>query len=270
MEYTVGGQDGKALQQVVLTVQFDRAFSDEELASIDRASQDWRTELPRRSVSHPVVIQPQTEQVAFEKGTIATLSFDAMTTEGTVGLGLGFQGSNIHFLDGKNTRWVEIWPKAEWYLSRAISLVSPENKIVSYTAEYFDLFRGKGEYTDFNVANILRSPSRLIPEHIFNRKDNFHFHTGYFETIAEPKQHRILNRINVDLRDNGENRTRDLSIALFHSILPFSKPWSTNQSLPKQILDKGLKNFEVLHDLDKKILLEILSNDISRIVGLLK
>lgn len=270
MEYTAGGPNAEALQQLVFIVQFARAFSDEEFASIDKASEKWRTEMPRRSVSNAVVIQPDTRQVAIEKGKTAALSFEAIMKDGTVEFGLRFEESRILFLDGKNTRWAEIWPKAELYLRNAISLVPPDNHVVSYAAEYLDLFRGEGEYKEFNAKNILRSPSRLVPEHIFNREDNFHFHTGYFETIDQPSRHRILTRINVDLRDNDENKTRDLSIALFHSIFPSNEPWVRDATLPKQILDRGLNNFEVLHNLDKEVLLEMLNDDMSRNIGLMK
>lgn len=270
MEYTAGGQNAKALQQVVFVVQFARAFSDVEFAKIDEASREWRNDLPRQSVSNAVLIQPETAQVAIERGKITTLSFEAIMKDGSVEFCLKFEGNRILFLDGKNSRWAEFWPKAGLHLANAISLVSQDNNIVSYAAEYLYLFRGKGEYKEYNVANILKSSSRLIPKHIFNRSENFHFHTGYFETIDQPIGHRILSRTNVDLRDNDQNRTRDLSIEIFHSILPFSEPWERSTTLPKQILDRKFKNFEILHDLDKKVLLEILNNDMSQNIGLLK
>ena len=270
MEFIPDGSDENALQRVVFIVQFASEFSEQVFETFNEASVKWRNDLPRRSVLNPLVFQPGTTGVECEQRKISELSYEAYMKDGTVEFGLRFEKSRILFLVGRYSNWAEIWPIAESHLNSAVSLVHEDNQVASYATEYSDLFRGHGKYEDFDAAKILRHDSRLIPKHVFNRMQNFHFHTGFFETIDQPVRHRVLTRINTDLRDNADNKTRDLSVVLFHSVMPHHEPWTEAETLPRQVLNKGLDNFKTLHELDKKMLSDILNDDMSRRIGLLR
>ena len=268
MEYSASGRSDNALQRVVFIVQFRQDFSEQDFERFDNNSKNWREELPRRSVSNAVLLQPGSNRVAFDDERIVGLSYEALLKDGAVEFGLRFDESRVLFLAGRYTRWAEVWPHAQKFLGAAIELVPKENPVISFASEYTDLFKATGKYEEFDASGILRQGSRFIPSHVFERAENFHFHTGFFETRDKPSRHRVLTRINADLRDNDEEKTRDLSMVLFHQISSHREPWSGENGLGKEILDRGLENFDSLHQIDKDVLREILNDQMSNSIGL--
>jgi hypothetical protein len=268
MEYSASGRSNNALQRVVFIVQFKKEFSEQDFVQFDKNSKQWRGELPRRSVSNAVLLQPGANRVAFDEERIVGLSYEALMKDGSVEFGLRFDENRILFLAGRYTRWTDIWPQAQKFLQSATDLVPKENPVAAFASEYSDLFRATGEYADFEASGILRLGSRFIPSHVFDRKENFHFHTGFFEMHSEPARHRVLTRVNADLRDNDEEKARDLSIVLFHQISAYRESWGDEIMLDDAILERGLENFVALHEIDKAILREILNDHISNGIGL--
>ncbi|MCC0035509.1 MAG: hypothetical protein H6887_09635 [Hoeflea sp.] len=273
MKYEAAGRSDNALQRVVFIIEFAQEFTQADYAFFDKNARNWRTELPRRSLTNAVLFTPGSNQVAASNENIVSCSYESMMPDGRIEFGLRFEERRILFLAGRYTRWSDIWPRAKKHLSNAISLVLDNNSIVSFGTEYNDLFRATGEYLDFDPKEILRTESQYIPPYIFNRNENFHFHTGFFETAIcesaeETSSYRILTRINADLQDNDEEKARELSIVLFHQISLYREPWVGPKPLPKEILDRGLDNFVHLHELDKQVLQSILNEQMSLTIGL--
>ena len=268
MEYGAAGLSTNALQRVVFIVQFSREFSGIEFEQFDVASKPWRKDFPRRSVTNAVLLQPATNQVAFDENRVVGLSYEALMRDGSVEFGLRFDESRILFVVGNYTRWDAVWPQVSSHLELALKLVPNDNPVVSFATEYTDLFRAAGDYSDFDASCILRLDSQYVPSHIFGRTENFHFHTGFFETLDEPERHRVLTRTNADLRDGVEKDVRDLSIVLFHQISAYREPWGEDVELGEKIARRGLDNFAALHEIDKAALRTILNDDMSTRIGL--
>ena len=269
-KYTPEGSAKNALERVVFIVQFAKDFTVEDFARLDDKTNGWREVLPRRSQGNAVLLQPGSSRVSFDEEKVISLSFEALKRDGSIELGLRFEESRILFIVGNYTHWEEIWPQVSEHLGKAISIIPEENEIVSFASEYADLFRAKGEYEEFEADKILRRGSKYIPDHIFDRKENFHFHTGFFNTHSDPADYRILTRINADLRDNENEKSRDLSIILFHQVMPINKPSEEEIKLPKEIVYRGLKNFSFLHDVDKEVLREIVNDQMANDIGLMQ
>jgi len=270
MQYTAAGRSDNALQKVVFIVQYTNEFTEEVFAAIDVESKNWRKELPRRSVSNAVLLQSAPSRVSFEEEKVVGLAYEALMKDGKIEFGLRFDDDRILFLAGKYTQWDEIWPRAEEHLKSAMKLIPDSNPVSSYSVEYTDLFRGIGNYTDFHPSGLLREGSKYTPKYIFEQTENFHFHSGYFKCVADPGEHRVLTRINADLRDNDDEKSRDLSIVLFHQFMPQRTAWVGETELPDDVLKRGLENFAILHSLDKQILHEIINDEMSNSIGLLK
>ena len=268
MEYSPAGRSANALQRVVFIVQFSKEFSKDDFERFERNSGRWRDEFPRRSVTNAVRLQPGSNRVTLDESEVAGLAYEALMKDGSVEFGLRIDKSRILFLVGKYTRWDEIWPRASDHLKKAMELVPDDNPVVSFATEYTDLFRATGNYSDFDASCFLHPNSQYVPSHIFDRSGNFHFHTGFFQTLDNPAKHRMLTRINADLKDNEEKRSRDLSIVLFHQISSYREPWGGDAGLDKKIIGRGLDNFVELHEFDKGMLREILNDEMSTKIGL--
>jgi hypothetical protein len=150
-----------------------------------------------------------------------------------------------------------------------LGCLSPKRTIISYSSEYTDRFHGVGNYNDFDASKIFKSDSPYLSPHIFSRKKNWHSHTGYFEPNLDDDNYRILTRINADLIDNVEENAREVRLLLFHSIKGMAEPYSEEPDpLPAEILNRGLQNFKYLHELDKNILREIVTQEMAAAIGL--
>lgn len=269
MEYSAEGRGSNALQQVAFVVHYEREFSDHEFEEFDKRYEVWKEDLPRRSKSNALLFQPGSQRIEFKKDTIGNLSYQSFLEDGSTKLELRLEGNQISYMVGEYTTWSDIWPRAQQHLQQAIDLLPEDNKVISYASQYQDLFRAKGSYADFQADAILCRESRFIPGHVFERKENFHFHTGYFELFNSPFEHRVLTRINADLRDNVEMDSRDLSIVLMHQLFPCRGFKQSERNPYDELLGMGLENFAVLHELDKSVRLEILNDEMAERVKLL-
>jgi len=266
MQYTAA-QSTNALQRVAFIVEFSREFSEAEFRQFDDTSKSWRNEYPKRSVVNAASVR--SNQIMLDESKVVALSYEALMKDGSVEWGLKFDGNRILFFAGKYTRWNEIWPSVSRHLKPALELVQNDNPVISYATEYTDLFRAIGDYFCFDASHLFQRGSKYVPSHIFGRTENFHFHTGFFETLNEPAKHRVLTRINADLRDGAEKNVRELSIVLYHQISSCYEPWGGSAlRLDKKIVSRGLDNFAALHDIDKATLKEILNHDMSEKIGL--
>ena len=268
MDYSAAGRSDNALQRVVFVVQFKNDFSGQDYERFDENSQEWRSELPRRSVTNAILVQPGSSRIIHDENKIVGLAYEAMMKDGSVELGLRFDERRVLFVAGNYTKWSAVWPQANNYLEIALDLVPKDNPVVSFATEYTDLFSATGHYNDFDARRILRPDCQYVPPHVYERKENFHFHTGFFETHNVPAKHRILTRINADLKDDEEKKGRDLSIVLFHQISSYYEPWVGEFDLDEKIRSRGLGNFSVLHEFAKAILGEILNDEMCKEIGL--
>ena len=267
MEHAAVVRNAKVFQRVIFIVQYVRVFTNEEFNKIDEQSGRWKEELPKRSVAKTVRIHPGASQAVLEDEKAAGMTFEAVKKDGNIEYGLKFEENRIQFFDGKNALWTQIVPRAEVFLEQANALVSQENQVDSYALDYHNTFQVGGKYEPFDARNFFRIKSKFVPKHIWSNQENFHFHTGFFKTI---NQYRVLTRINVDLRDNDENRTRDLAIAIFHSILSLREPWGKKLPLPENILNRGKSNFAKLGDLNDKVLKKLFNDEAVRRIGILQ
>ena len=120
---------------------------------------------------------------------------------------------------------------------------------------------GKANYALLSVAFIIEFKQRKL---------NWHPHTGFFEERNDPIPHRILSRINLDLRDNGALKRRELIAVLFHSMMGTTTPFDgKNASLPPELARRCLENFRDLHDIDRDTIRLPLCDEMLKEIGLL-
>lgn len=269
MEYRPAGKLDNALQQVAFLIELNEAFSQKELQDIHSKRSLWVESLPRISVNRGFVFQSARPNLELDDQTIVGLSYEYLKADGSIQSGLRIDGNRILYIIGEYSRWETIWPDVSSILNNIIEAV-PEKKIVAYSSEYTDSFLAVGSYFDFDATCILNKGSELISSHVFNRKLNWHSHTGFFEEISEPARHRTLTRINIDLKDKIDEQERELSIVLLLSMSGYMEPFATSSSVPKEVLERGLdENFFLLHQRARDLMKDLLVEDMQRRISLL-
>ena len=270
MNYIPAGKANNALLQVAFIIEFERNFTQEEFQLVDNSHTNWKSSLPRRSVvKGGLILNPQSPQINLDQSVILGYKYDLFNEDGTICEGLHLQGNKVIYLVGEYTVWNEVWPKVTKILEPVLQLLPDSNNVISYSSEYTDLFLVQGDYFNNDPASLFSNDSDLIPKHIFERKLNWHSHTGYFEEIDEPVLHRHLTRLNIDIRDNSDLQQRELTMRLFHSIKSPQTPLSHESlPLPEEIASLGLDNFPILHFKARELLKKLLCNDMLEKIGI--
>ena len=270
MHYQAFEDRPNALKRVAFVIALSQPFTEVDFDKVDIFwKNNWRSELPKRSQARAVYMRADMPSNQFQPQQLVGLNYEALQKDGTVETGISFDGHNIILAIGKYDTWEKEWPAACMILEQALQL-KPENAmIMSLAIEYFDLFEAKGGYDDFVPEGFLRKDSKYVPPYIFYEKENWHFHTGYFERHENPAPHRVLHRINADLKDNDENSTRELALTLFHQISPTRTPWVSENPLADEIVTRGVQNFPNLHEIGKTVLRNVLNDDMCKKIGLM-
>ncbi len=270
MSYIPAGKAGNALLQAAYIIELEHSFPQEDFRSIDKMSSAWQNALPRRTVSKGgIFVNPQTPQIQIDDSLITGLSYEFLNGDGTIRESLRLEGNRVIYLMGEYTIWNEVWPRATKILEPIIQHLSVNNTIIAYSSEYTNLFVVKGDYFENDLSGLFRPGNELVPQHIFDRKLNWHSHTGFFEEKNEPASHRLLTRINLDIRDNSELKKRELTLLIFHSLSPPRDPFSQAvQPLPKEITSLGLGNFRILHINAREVLKKLLCYEMLQCIGM--
>ena len=243
-------------------------FRKRNSTKVDLGRETWRDILPRRSVSRGAMVDPNSPRILLDQSQIVGLSYEYLNADGSIQKGLRIEENRVAFLIGNYTHWDEIWPEIEGILRTVIDRIDDGNPIRAFSSEYTDLFVAEGAHEEFDASQILKAESNLLSGHIFERKLNWHMHTGFFEFIDDPAPHRVLTRVNLDLRDNSDKKRRELTIVLFHSLSGISTPFVGVDDLKDAISERGLENFRHLHDIDRKTVQKILCDDMLERIGL--
>ncbi len=269
MNFEPAGNNKNALLEVAFVIEFEREFTQHELNWVDSKSMFWYETLPGKLVipKEPVALPPFQTNIGNDNNF--GLSYQYYNPDGSIRQSLKFEGNRIVYLVSEYSKWAEIWPLTKKILEPIYNYLSSTNSVRSFSTEYLNLFVFGEEYFSMDISSILRSNNMLVPSHIFDRKLNWHAHTGYFEEENDPVQHRLLTRINFDLRDNTNNHRRELTLLLFHSMMPQHKHFSSGlEFLPEELKSKGLLNFRTLHLRARKVLNQLLCDEMLIKIGL--
>lgn len=269
MKYVPAGKANNALLQVAFIIEFERNFSQEDFLSVNSMRSAWFKELPRQMITDGLPSAPLFPNTHSSTGPINGLVYEELNRDGTVRMGLSIEKNKLIFLVGEYTKWNLVWPIVEKILKPVHQYLYRKNFVGVYSVEYKNLFLYKGDYFDSDISELLKPDNFLIPHHIFERKLNWHFHTGFFEEKVDPAAHRLLTRINFDMRDNLDSEQRELTLFLFFSLFPPGIPYSkTLQPLPDEIIFKGLDNFKTLHNNARETMKQLICKDVLKVIDL--
>ncbi len=158
------------------------------------------------------------------------------------------------------TRWKPVLTDVLLAFSEiAESLV--KSPVAAIGLQYTDVFHWRAAPEELNFSEVLSESSGLIPTSALARKDLWHSHHGYFVDSVEPTPHKLLENLNVDIVDNGGQRS--VAIVTSHQAR-LTKPIYNSADL-KTYLDSF---YECLHNRNKALLSQILTDGVKRKIKL--
>ena len=140
------------------------------------------------------------------------------------------------------TRWNEVWSAAKNFLKAASSFID-DVKIAIVALNVRDRFDFKGSVKDFNPANFFIKDSPYLVQNVFNIRELWHCHHGYFEKVTIPYIDRELLVTNIST-ETAANKELNIRINCFFEA---------------RINPPGVRTEELFHDDDliKKIMADL-------------
>lgn len=127
--------------------------------------------------------------------------------------------------------------------------------ITAIGLQYTDVFHWRAAPESLDLAEVLNAEGGLFPANVLARKSLWHSHHGYFEAFEEPIKYRLLENVNLDVVDNGGQRS--IAIVTSHQA-QLERPIYTEAELA-QCLEPM---YQKLHGRNKEILSSLLTEKV--------
>jgi uncharacterized protein (TIGR04255 family) len=258
-----------AIQEVVFILNFARPIDALEMDRFSSSHDLWKAELPKS-------LRPEVFQVFVGHGgpngmppppppaSIAPSIFQSFRRDG----GLEWQmQANQNWLAVNclsYSRWDAVSKQSLNLLERGVEAFQSEGlPVVSITLQYIDTFVWEGAFSDYDTKGLLNSDSKLLPKEFGPHGPAWHYHSGAFDmSEAQNSGRRLMRRIHIDSQIEGLTSVTRMDISLTSDFLDDTgglKVVATDQINPEM---------EWLHGENKKLLSEIISQDMQQRVSL--
>lgn len=259
--------DDHAVQSVVFSVLCDRPLSQQTIAHVQINHSRWQPDLPAMQT-------PQMFGIEIGGGGAprqvngSGVEFSYLRPDGTPAWQLRFQGPIIEIECTRYTRWDRIWQQARRHLETALAVVvegsiDADVKIFGATLQYVDRFSTADANYDLSS---LFNQNEYMPSRIFEHRDVWHFHQGWFDYSNELGP--VLNNLNLDARyEPPENKSQIFVNILHLQQLRYTEQLSiaTFQTEMSKRLDAMMQS---LHNKNKEVVGSLLDKNMGSKIGL--
>jgi hypothetical protein len=161
-----------------------------------------------------------------------------------------------------------VWEEVKRHFVLLMPFYLRKGRIMQFSLNYLDKFVSSAPLAQCRPADILQTGSPYLAPHVFDARDLWHSHMGFFQRVdARTKQ---LVTVNVDFivetNDKGARPAVAIASILSHMFNQAEyEPFAPSASELPSVLDD---HFGALHDLDKEVLGSIITKDIARRIAL--
>jgi uncharacterized protein (TIGR04255 family) len=251
-----------AVQSAAFAFEWPQHLTDADFASVlalhDKLSKSLPTVVQNKGLT--IDIASGTTSAAQAIGSV-TFSRSALGAAGAPSRILEIARDRCVGLINEYTRWEPVWKEVlGWFEVVAPALVAG-HPVKHIGLQYNDLFHWRASPESLDLKRVFRAQSPFLPPNVFELKDLWHSHHGYFKQREEPMAHRLLENINVNLVD--ELGQRSILISTVHKA-EFSTPIFT----PEDLLATLRELIPDLHMRNKEILGKLLADETVELIKL--
>jgi len=251
-----------AIKIAAFAIEFSGALSEQiiqDVIAFYHTDDSLSKELPRKQTHEAVTLQFDSPQNISSKA-LGGVTFDRLTPSGNQEWAINLRSNALIITCSEYTRWNEIWPKAKSYILKICTKLKSVG-INAVGMEYVDEFCIEDDRANWEMA-LFRQSSKYLPSNIYELKDLWHSHHGFFSKQGYPLELKTLNKIEVDclMESTGQHdqfgQKKTVSIKTHHK--------SSLQGVLKIENEKFDRILEGIisgnHKLNKEILKEVLSD----------
>ena len=134
-----------------------------------------------------------------EASELAGFSFDYVNPDGNVKQAILCVDQTLRVVQTDCSDLNQIWEKAYEEIAMVLPVLGQD--VTNLVFERLDRFVWDGERSEFRAENLFRSETRWLTPNVFDARDIWHSHHGFFEYRKEPHPHRLLHVVEVATED---------------------------------------------------------------------
>ncbi len=224
---------------------------------------DLSARLPvvRRFPAFEVRIEDQSASVV--QNNIEVVDFVQTNPDGSMAWTLSLRPEFFSCSCAAYTRWANVKPVLVELLKHVASIPAKKGaRIGAIGLQYGDTFRWAKDDKDA-LSDLLRKDSGVFPANVLQYTNLWHSHNGWYS--EDKVGNRVLNLVNLDLTDEGEQRA--LRVNGQHRLQ--SVRFSDNQPIEIS-LDEIEDVADALHIENKRALQSVLNDEVLSMIGMTK
>ena len=271
MGNTLPIREKNAIDEIAFVVLFEKDLNDEALSGLKELATGLSAELPILEATNLVQVQvnpnnlsqPMTRENGFICSKKSSINSERMEWSFRV------DSNRLIVACSEYTRWDDVSMKAKKILLSAVKkcdlAINPVVEVVCQCTDKFVLNESFGKYT---IDEVFNKDSGYLTQHVVSKElDAWHIHQGWYWKAGSVN---ALNNLNINTRIQG-NQSHETVISHLIKFRKNDDSAVTDADLFCGRDDKGGYLEDVMdhaHKMNKEVLLNLLSEDMTKTIGL--
>ena len=211
-------EDGHAIVQAAFSVDFALPPVPSTIREALSLHPRVRGKYPRKQEIAPIPI-PAYEAVSEVRSAapgemrLGGFTFDSLKPDGGIERAITLVGNKLSIMRADYESWDETWGEVRELFVLMLPVLLERSAAIGFHLEYHDRFVWDGEHAGFQPGMVFRRSSRWLTSNVFETKDLWHSHHGFFEYRSQPCKHQLLNVVEAQMTPI-EDTVRDFGYAL--------------------------------------------------------
>lgn len=259
-----------SIEAAAFVLQFARSFNLQEIEQLFALEQQLAGDLPSFQKVSSLIVTASESSPSISQQQLAGVVLQKFQENGKPEWMLRAAGNQVVVSCHKYTAWAEVWARSRTWLLAAFKVVdSSTNGVMTTALQFRDRFVYDGNPADGKASDVFRTDSRFMTRQTWDSGPQWHVHQGWLVPNSESKipALRVLNVVNITCAIQNNNR---LEAAIDHiGEITFAAQVgldSLTSTTPTGDLCGDC--FSFLHDQNKQILRDTLSDGQLRAIGM--
>ena len=273
-------EDGHAIVQASFSVDFALPPAPSTIRKALSLYPRIRGKYPRKQMIPAIPIPPyeavsEVRAAAAGGMQLGGFAFDSLKPDGGIERAITLVGNQLSIMRADYESWDETWGEVRELFVWMLPVLLERSAAIGFHLGYHDRFVWDGEHAHFQPGMVFRRSSRWLAPNVFEAKDFWHSHHGFFEYRSQPCKHQLLNVVEAQMtsiedtvRDSGHALAADIKLKhrVSHGVMRAEgSPEETNSA---EVVfgtegDTGLIDTYMceMHDKNKLILAQLINDE---------
>ena len=266
IDYLIPISEPHAIQNVIFALEWQGELTDNALTEVQKLAPSLKSHFPKVVIQKMVQINIGSDSVPAshqgENEQLGGVSFQRLGQFGNVVSQLNVSRSSFIIAISEYSRWKPTLEAVMRYFKIVLPAILNEKSISMVSLQYTDVFTWKDDPVNLNLHEVFIKNSPYLTPNVFDQKGLWHCHHGYLIESFDGLVGRCLDNINVNMVDNLGDR--EIHINTTHQFTLSSPLRMATKDYLQSI--ENVQN--VLHNHNKDILRQLLTNEVCNKIGL--